>query len=358
MLLLENLKFHRADEFEFYYVYYLPHKKHLVSEIEEAGGKVICLQRNTSYGILFSLWKTYRTVRLVQPDLIHAHLPVTGFLSRVVGKWLKIPVVYTEHNDLSTYHPFTLRLNKSNYNWNHVVIAVSEDSRMAIKKNLNYSGRLQTILNGVNTELYKRQRVSVEKRTKLLGAAAKGKIVIGTVAVFRKQKQLDKWIQLAHQLFLQNKELFFVVLGDGIENDRLHTLASELGIIDSLFFTGLVNNTRDYYNCMDVYLMTSAYEGLPIALLEAMSMECIPVVTPVGGIRDIITNGANGFFIDADELVESTSTIQSIVTNLYAHQVVASSARQTIVDKFSMIRMVNELKDIYHSVLPEKKTQR
>ena len=154
MLLPETLKFHNQTQFEFHYIYFLPWKNQMVEAIESAGGKVTCFKANNNIQLLLQFSKIIRYCKDNNIQLIHAHLPWAGFVSRLVYKSINTPVLYTEHNLQERYHFITKFINKFTFNWQTLGIGVSEDVTHSIVKNIQPSIPCQTVLNGVNTESF------------------------------------------------------------------------------------------------------------------------------------------------------------------------------------------------------------
>ncbi|HMQ00995.1 MAG TPA: glycosyl transferase, partial [Cyclobacteriaceae bacterium] len=107
MLLPETLKLHDQSKFEFHYIYFLPWKNQLVQALEAAGGKVICLPAGNNISILFQYRKVIQYIKSHNIQLVHAHLPWAGFVSRLVKIFCPISLIYTEHNKQERYHFLT-----------------------------------------------------------------------------------------------------------------------------------------------------------------------------------------------------------------------------------------------------------
>ena len=117
MLLPETLRLHNKEKFEFDYVYFLPWKNQMVKEISEQGGKVICIEANNNLSLLSKYNEVAKYCKKNNIDIIHSHLPWSGFLSRLVYKQTGIPLIYTEHNIQERYHVATKKLNAFTFNW-------------------------------------------------------------------------------------------------------------------------------------------------------------------------------------------------------------------------------------------------
>jgi glycosyltransferase involved in cell wall biosynthesis len=294
------------------------------------------------------LAQTRRVAELAQnwgADIIHCHLPIAGVVGRIVGKLTGLPVVYTEHNKQERYHLLTRQLNLRTLAWNRHVIACSDDVLESINRHISLPGtRLQSIQNGVNTERFSRTAL-VRDRGGL--GLPPDKLIIGTVCVFRTQKRLQHWLTLAGRLYAENKNLHFAIVGDGPEEDRLREQVTRQGMDDVISFPGRIQEVRPWLAAMDIYLMTSEFEGLPIAMLEAMSAELPVVATRAGGIGEVITDGRNGFLAEVNQWEALEAPLRRLIDEADLRKRIGAAGRQRVVDEFSVRRMVRELEEVY-----------
>ena len=269
-----------------------------------------------------------------------------GLPGPLVHKQTGIPVIYTEHNKQERYHRITFRLNKLTFNWQNLAIAVSDDVKTSIEKNIHPSIPVQTVLNGVNTTSFQRDVVSGSKLKKELGIAEES-IVIGTVAVFRFQKRLVEWLQVFHTIHQKYPDVRGIIAGDGPLKEEILAERKRLGLEEAVLMPGLQTEIRPYLSAMDIYMMTSSFEGLPIALLEAMSMECAIISTTAGGIGEVIRDEKEGLLTGVDQWPELADHAERLVLDPGLRSELGTSGRKRIMDAFSMDRMVRELEAIY-----------
>jgi L-malate glycosyltransferase len=102
---------------------------------------------------------------------------------------------------------------------------------------------------------------------------------------------------------------------------------------------------------MDIFMMTSEFEGLPIALLEAMSMECLPASTAAGGIPELIEDNKNGIIVPVEEPLQLADRLSEYLQHPESIHETGSKARETVVNRFSMQKMVGELEAIYDDLI-------
>ena len=353
-LLPETIALHTKEKFRFHVVYFLPWKDQMVGAIEAVGGKAVCMNKTNNWQILNSVKEVANYCHTHNIDLIHAHLPWAGFLARRVGRKTKIPVVYTEHNKQERYHFLTSWINKATFNTQRLAIAVSADVAVSIYKNINPKIPVKTVLNGVNTNKFNRKEfVEKGKETRKQRNIPEKAVVIGTVAVFRTQKRLDVWADLAGTLGKDFPDLHFIMLGDGPMENIIKEKVKEHGLEDRFHLPGRLEEVRPWLAAMDVYLMTSEFEGLPIALLEAMSMSLPVVSTTAGGIGEVITNEKEGLLVPVNKPHELSDPLKKLINDQELRGQMGAAARQRIVSAFSLERMVDELEELYNRLTVE-----
>lgn len=344
MLLPETLKLHDQANFSFYYIYFLPWKNQMVQTIEAAGGTVKCLPAKNNIQMLMQYKNVGGYCEKNNIDLIHCHLPWSGFLGRMVFNKRGIPVIYTEHNIQERYHFATKGLNKITFNSQSLALGVSEDVTKSIKNNIDPKIPVQTLLNGVNTIKFQR---NVKK-----GAIIRSKynipqdaVVLGNVAVFREQKNIPGWLRAFKEINIKHPQTFGIVVGAGVKENEIKAVVDELDLSERVILPGLQTDTISYFSAMDIFMMSSAFEGLPIALLEAMSMGCAIVSTKAGGVVEAVRNGKDGILVeDWTELAEAA---EEFVASVETRKLYQLSARSRVVETFSLGSMVRELEEIY-----------
>ncbi len=346
MLLPETLKLHDRQRFEFHYLYFLPWKDQLVAALEDQGGIVTCLPANNNVQIVMQINQVVHYIRKHRIQVVHCHLPWAGLVGRLVFRKIKIPVLYTEHNKQERYHRLTRWMNKLTFNWQQMAVAVSGDVAESIIKNIAPVIPVRTILNGVNTDAFIRDTQSGLQLRKELGIP-EGAVVMGTVAVFRFQKRLKEWLEVFAAVARENPTVYGILIGDGPLREEIVARRAELGLTEKVIMPGLQTDVKPWYSAMDVFMMTSVFEGLPIALLEAMSMECAVATTNAGGIKEVIRHEQDGLMVGVEEWNKLSGEVIRLIENKDFRSHLAKAARKRVEEQFSLKRMVGELEELY-----------
>lgn len=366
MLLPETLKVHDREQFDFHFAYFLFWKDQMVPAIESQGAKTICFKANNNLQMFQRVGEISRYVLEKRIDVIHSHLPWAGVIARLVGKKTGVPVVYTEHNKWERYNKVTYWLNKLSFGWQDAAVAVSDDVQQSIRKNAGLAFKkisitvpkdtqinskrkgpyLLNILNGVNASHFTRDIQAGLQIREELGIPV-GVPVIGTVSVFRFQKRLDIWMEIAVEILKRVPEAHFIIVGDGPLKDELLAKRKTLGITERLHMPGLKTDVKPYFSAMDIYMMSSVFEGLPIALLEAMSCGCAVISTKAGGVAEVVKEGESGLLCEVDGYNQLADMGVKLLQNPELTARLAAGARARVQSDFSINKMAKQLEELY-----------
>lgn len=345
-LLQETLAGHDRSQFEFHYIYFLPWKDQLVAGIEAAGGKVSNFPAKDNVRIMMEAGAVIKYIRKHRIDLVHCHLPWAGFLGRIIYKRIGIPVIYTEHNKQERYHKMTRIINKKTFNKQSMAIAVSDDVADSIRQHISLRIPLMVIPNGVNTDRFVRNPDAGTGIRKKYGIP-EGSVLIGTIAVFRFQKRLKEWVDVFAETYQSCPGVYGMIVGDGILKDELVSHIHACGLQDRIILPGLQTDVIPFLSAMDIFMMTSEFEGLPIALLEAMSMECAVVTTDAGGIIEVIRNRQDGIIFPVSEWKKIPDELIRLSGNPEEISRWGKKARERAERSFGIRTMVEKTERLY-----------
>jgi glycosyltransferase involved in cell wall biosynthesis len=205
---------------------------------------------------------------------------------------------------------------------------------------------MQVILNGVNVDHFVPGLFDGREVRRAL-QIPNDSFVIGTIAVFRFQKRLDLWMEIAKEILNDLPNAHFIIVGDGPLKSLLIQKRKELGLEERIHFAGLQTEVRPYIAAFDIYMMSSIFEGLPIALLETMSSGCPVITTDAGGVKEVITQEVNGLLCDVDEPERLKDFAIQLANSAEKRKKLAAEGRRRIEQSFSMHTMVMQLERLY-----------
>lgn len=348
MLLPETLKLHNQEGFEFHYVYFLPWKNQMVEALEKAGGKVTCVPASNNFQILGRRQEVISYIKDNHINIIHCHLPWAGILGRILFRSAGIPVLYTEHNKQERYHWITRWMNRLTFNWQTMAIAVSTDVEESIQRHIHPRIPVKVVQNGVNTTIYSRNREAGEAVRSTCGIPS-GAVVVGTVAVFRTQKRLKEWLDVFHRAATSNPNLYGILVGDGPMCEEITAHRKDLGLDNRVKMPGLKSEIVPWLSAMDIFMMTTQFEGMPVALLEAMSTQCAVITTDAGGIKEVVRSNIDGIMVSVNQPMDLVQHLIRLGENSAERNRLAIASRIRVEMDFDLRRMVGALEKVYLS---------
>ncbi|MBI3927724.1 MAG: glycosyltransferase [Armatimonadetes bacterium] len=349
-VLLSEARPYRSAQFEDGYGYFLPWKNAIVPALEATGAEVVCFESN---GLMLPL-RIPRVIRHLKRrgvDLLHCHLPLAAVVGRIAARAAGIPSVYTEHNLMKRYHPVTRWLNLLTWRMQDLVIAVSSEVAAEIRRYVSGGPPVEVVPNGVCLRSFSPDPQRGRELRSALGIPPDAP-VIGTVAVFRVQKQLDLWLEAARRIRERFSNAHFILVGDGVMREEIGRVCRRLELTGCTHFPGLQEDVRPYYDCFDVFLMTSKFEGLPVALLEAMAMKKAVVASPVGGTPEVIEDGSSGVLVSPEGAADS---VCRLLSDAQQSMRLGENARAVVERSFSLQAMVSKSESLYHRILETRR---
>jgi glycosyltransferase involved in cell wall biosynthesis len=312
LLLSMAAKVRDREHFDYEAAYLLPWKNGLVGELEASGIPVHCLQGGSEWDIRWA-WRLRHLVRERQFDLVHIHSPYVAGLARPALKLLptvsRPRIVYTEHLPWAGYVWPTRLLNRMTFLLNDGVVAVSNSVRDSISSSMRE--RVQVVIHGVLAERVRQQSSTREEVRRELGIES-GELVVGTVAHLRQQKGYPVLLEAARRLIDSGLPIRFVAVGGGPQDAEIRSLHRKLELENRFLFTGFRSDAIRVMSAFDVFVLASWNEGLPVTVMEALTLGIPVVATAVGGTPEILTSGVEGLLVSPgrpDELAKAIDVL-------------------------------------------------
>lgn len=156
---------------------------------------------------------------------------------------------------------------------------------------------------------------------------------------------------------LATEDIVLLFVGDGPERQNLSDLAGVLGIKSRVMFEGQKKNMRDYFEAIDLLVVPSYSEGLPLVVLESMALEIPVLATDVGAIRRVITDGQNGWIVEPGVEDVLREKLSMILTDKERLSVVGQIAKKSLEPFFLPKRQSGEVVEVYRELYESRKHQ-
>ncbi len=244
-------------------------------------------------------------------------------------------LVYTEHSLWNKAAVVTKALNRVTVGIDRALIVVSVAARDALPRALR--SRARVVVHGVNRERFDAllaERDAVRHAVRAELGIADHEILALTVANLRSEKGYDVLLDAARLVVAEEVPVRFVSVGRGPLEAELAAAAEAAGLAEHLRFLQTRTDTVRLMIGADLFVLPSHQEGLPVALMEAMSAGLPVVATIVGGVPDIVTDGVEGLLVPpgrADLLAQAVTRVAQDAA-LRSRLAQSSLARSTVFD--------------------------
>lgn len=329
----------------------------MVDKLKEAGVKTYVIHSQTPFDI--SIWKKVSRLLVNEKiDLIHCHgTRATSNLIRSAKK-LNIPLIYTIHG--WSFHdnqqPLTKKIRVLSEKYltakSTVNIAVSS-SNLASGKKVISGLEAVVINNGIDQQKFDPLRKLKNIREELNIKASE--LLLIFIARFTSHKQPLSLIKSFAEALKQNSELKLLMVGEGDQQATALSLVKELGVEKSIYFLPFRQDVPDLLAGADIFILPSLWEGLPIGLLEAMSMGKAIIATNVDGTGEIIKHKKNGILVEVEGLVKNLAdAIIYLAGNEALRKELSQNAKRTVSESFNAATMTRKIEKVYTDVLRSK----
>lgn len=286
-------------------------------------------------------------------DLLHCHYAIPHSVSAFLAKSMlaprRLPVVTTLHGtDITlvgadrSYLPITrFSIERSDG-----VTAVSQYLQQATVETFGVKNEIEVIYNFVNCEIY---RPESRPELRLRFARPDEKVLIH-LSNFRAVKRTTDVIEI----FLRVQERIPAVLlmvGDGPERSRAEWLAHHHGLAGRVRFLGKRDNIDELIGTSDLLLLPSETESFGLVALEAMACEVPVVVSRVGGLPEVVTDGKEGYLVECHNVEAMAGKAVDILTDEALRKEMGRQGRLTAKARFCSDRIVRHYEDYYRKVL-------
>ena len=233
-------------------------------------------------------------------------------------------------------------------------IAVSTEVQRYFVEDVHLPKRKFTVIPNSVDPLVFQPNHNIHNRTKILRELdlPEDCNVVGTVSNLRQEKCIERLVAALPFVFQKDDKAHCIIVGDGVRREALEQQARALGISDRIRFVRFWPILTDIFPVLDIYVLPSAFEGMSIALLEAMSTGCGIVVTDTPENQEVIVKGT-GLLVDTANSNILGDAILRLLINSDERQSLGKAARERVKKNFSLSQSVSELTDFYRKIIAE-----
>jgi glycosyltransferase involved in cell wall biosynthesis len=306
-------------------------------------------------------WRLAKIIRRVRPDVVHTHTAKAGAVGRAAallsGLRRRPVVVHTFHGHvLRGYfgHAGTLLFRAI-----ETVLARATDRLVAVSPEVRDAlvalgvapeRKFSVIRLGIELE----PRVAFDGDTTELRrrhGIPSDAFVVGWFGRMTAVKRTDDLLTTLAALREDGVEALLLLVGDGADRVNLEQRAHELGLARQCLFLGYQEDVAPWYAVCDAVVLTSASEGTPVTIIEALAAGRAVVATAVGGVRDVVDDGETGYLVPPGDTEALAERLGRLVRDPAQREAMGREGRERVLRRYAVERLVGDVDDLYQELL-------
>jgi glycosyltransferase involved in cell wall biosynthesis len=297
-----------------------------------------------------AMLQTARALRLEGVQVVHGYQWRPALVGTIIGRLARVPLVLASKRSL-TGGDARARLAWRVIGRRVDTVVVNAAALRTESEGHGVAARWAVIPSGVDVERFASPVPAREAKAQL--GLDPGRPVVGTVGRLEERKGHEQLLDAARTVLTRSNGLRpqLLIVGDGPLRAHLARQADELGMTESVHFTGGMADVRLPLAAMDVFVLPSHAEGMSNALLEAMAARRPVVATAVGGTNEVLEGERTGLLVPAENPGAMAEAVLALLADRPRAERLAEAGYQRVVEHFSARAMVARLERLYEERL-------
>ncbi len=297
--------------------------------------------------------KLYFYIRRNKFDIVHAHSPKASILGRWAAYLAGVKnIIYTVHG--WPFHEFMNPLLHNLYVFlekitagitKKIIVVSSADLSKGIKNKVTFAGKFVMIHYGVDVKwadsIFLKRKVNFPSDDLIIN-----------ISCLKLQKGLIYFLDAVRLILNERPDIKFSIVGDGPLRQNISKEIAKRKLTEHVFLAGWVSDIISLFSRASILVITSLWEGLPLAVIEALTSGVPVVATDTGGISDILANNENGIIIKCKDVKAIARAVLAVLDNYGQwHELVMAARERLDLTYWSDEAMVNRTEKVYQEVL-------
>ncbi len=311
------------------------------------------VRRISPFNDLIAFIKLYFFIRKNRFDIVHTHSPKASILGRWAAHFAGVKnIVYTVHG--WPFHRFLNPLSRCLYVFlekvsalitKKIIVVSSSGLREGINKKVSSSDKFVIIHYGLDIEWA--ERIFVKRKS---GLPFEDLII--NISCLKPQKGLIFFLDAIEMILKERMDMRFSILGDGPLKENINQEIEKRKLTGRLSLDGWVDDISGLLSRASILVITSLWEGLPLAVIEAVASGVPVVATDTGGVLDILEDGNNGIIVKRKDTEGIAAAILAIMGNYSGwHEKVITAREKLDLICWSDQRMAGLTEKVYQDIL-------
>jgi len=309
-----------------------------------------------------AVFRLAKLIRAERPQILHTHTAKAGAIGRfaalVAGPARPPIVVHTFHGHVLRGYFGPLRtgvfrgLERFLARTSTALIAVSPQVRDdLVALGVAPAEKFTVVRLGIELD----ERVAVDEAMRVEARRVMGippeRFAVGWVGRMTGVKRTDDVIRAFAALRERGVDACLCVVGDGPDREQVERRAHELGVMRDCLFLGYQEDVARFYATMDAMILPSVNEGTPVSAIEALAAARPVVATRVGGVPDVVTDGVDGFLVEAGDIEALAERLERLARDPELRRTMGEAGRARVVQRYAVSRLIDDIDRLYRALL-------
>jgi len=307
---------------------------------------------------LLALIETYRFIKKNNIEIVHTHSSKAGILGRLAARLAKVEVIiHTVHGwSFNDYQPrverlFFIWLERLSARFSDKLVVVSYyDRQKGLDNHIGKENKYSLIRYGVD---YAEFNIKDQNIREELGINPND-LAVGMIACFKPQKSPRDFIRLAFLTKRILPDARFLLVGDGALRKKIEKLIHKFNLEKQIILTGWRRDIPRILSAIDVFVLTSLWEGLPISVLEAMATSKPVITTHTGGVAEIIIEGKSGFLVPPGDTNKMSEKLAILLKDKNLRTQMGQNAKDSLDSNLTITNMIRSNENLYEELIKAK----
>jgi len=326
-------------------------------EIEDYGINVICLNAKNLYSFYRIILRLCILIIKEKPDVVHTQLFFANIYGRIASKIAGIKNIITtlqnpdytyENNGKLTYAIRKLIDKYTGKFYNTAFIAVSDFVKKDFEKQLNFKD-IKVLYNCIDNSVFNKHNNVDTKRIEF--GLSNNDIIILNIGRLHPQKGQICLIEAFNLIYKNNNRYKLLIVGNGPLENALKNKAKELSLENVVIF---LKNRQDVFDIMgisDIFVFPSIYEGLPLALVEAMASGLPVIASKIDVLKEIVEDGVDGILVENSDYAKLAKAISGLIDNPELRGYLGKNAKEKAIKLFDSTAYAKKIENIYQELV-------
>ncbi len=303
---------------------------------------------------LLSLIEIYIFIKKNNIRIVHTHSSKAGIIGRLAARLAGVEtIIHTVHGwSFNDFQPALLRrafimLERIAAIFSDRLIVVSNhDKNKGLAYGISRDDKYSLIRYGIDYGEFSQNNSTLRKK---LGIND-GQPAVAMVSCLKPQKCPEDFLRLASLVREGVPDVKFILVGDGVLRPRINKMIRELKLEKNIILTGWRRDVPQVISSADVFMLTSLWEGLPIAVLEACAAARPVIATDTGGIKEVIREGENGYLNAPHDIKGMSERLSSLLGDAEKRRLLGQKAKDSLNSDFRFENMLNSTRHLYEAL--------